>query len=178
MYTILVDVDGVVSNLVKECLGWYNRDWNDKLKYEQIVDWDIAKFVKPECGKKFYDYFSNPDIYNCVEEIQDSKECIQTLRGYGYKIIYLTSGFFPAKAKWLYNHGYLTSKSWEYATDIVVTTDKSLIKADLLIDDGYHNIVDWHPSLLFTQPWNKKYMVNGSRVDNWSEIVRKIKEDE
>lgn len=50
-----VDVDDVCLDLNSVWLEDYNQVYNDNLKTEDITDWIITKFVKPECGNKIFD---------------------------------------------------------------------------------------------------------------------------
>ena len=52
--TIGVDCDDVVISLVPTWLSLYNKDYNDNLTPEQITDWDVGLFVKPECDNKIF----------------------------------------------------------------------------------------------------------------------------
>ena len=56
MKTIILDVDDVVLNLVPNWLKLYNRDFNDNLTKEQITEWNITKFIKPEAKYSIYQY--------------------------------------------------------------------------------------------------------------------------
>lgn len=170
MATILVDVDGVVADLCTNWLAFYNRDYNDSVQLEQITEWDIHKFLKPECGTKMYEYLKDPSIYDEVKPIPGAQEAIEYLRIHGEKIAYLTSGFFTSKAEWLHRHGFLLG-SWQFAKDIVVASDKSLIHGDVLIDDGLHNITDPERSILFDQPWNQEAPAEYRRAHSWQDVI-------
>lgn len=50
--TILCDVDSVVANIMPEWLRMYNEECGDALRPPDIVEWDMHKLVKPECGRK------------------------------------------------------------------------------------------------------------------------------
>ena len=65
--------------------------------------------------------------------------------------------------------------SWDR---VIVTRRKQLIRGDVLIDDGIHNLEGGdYTKILFTAPYNRDYdaEANGMiRVKNWDEIVRII----
>ena len=62
---------------------------------------------------------------------------------------------------------------------LIITSNKQMINADLILDDGVHNVLGFSGNkLLFTQPWNmdfncKKYGI--LRVNNWQEVYKGIK---
>ena len=63
---IAMDVDSVVADLGTAWLNRYNRDYNDNMTNENILSWDTHKYVKPECGKKIYEYIEDPSLYDEV----------------------------------------------------------------------------------------------------------------
>ena len=54
---------------------------------------------------------------------------------------------------------------------IVFCNDKSLIRADVLIDDGWHNLVNFEGiKILYDYPYNQE--VRNLRVKSWNEILK------
>lgn len=141
----IVDVDGVCADLLPAWLAWYNRDYRDTLQCEDITDWDLMKFVKPECGKDIFKYLDYPELYDDVEPIHGSIEGVKCLRGLGYKVVFATSSsqaHAGRKLTWLQEHGFITDEHMRYSfCDFYAEiTDKSLLRGDIMIDDGLHNI--------------------------------------
>ena len=65
---------------------------------------------------------------------------------------------------------------------VIITGNKQMIRGDVMIDDGIHNLEGGeYRKILFTAPYNKDYdaEANGMiRVHNWDEILRVINEME
>ena len=61
---------------------------------------------------------------------------------------------------------------------MIVTGRKQMVRGDVLIDDGVHNLEGGaYRKILFTAPHNRSYdaEANGmTRADNWDEVVRII----
>ena len=61
---------------------------------------------------------------------------------------------------------------------VIITGRKQMIRGDVLIDDGIHNLEGGeYKKILFTKPYNRAYdaETNGMvRVHNWDEIVAVI----
>ena len=178
MATILMDVDGVVCDLHSSWLGLYNKDYDDDLHNEEITAWDMVEFVKPECGKKIYEYLENPDIYKNALPIVGAWGGCMKIRKMGHRIVFVSAGFYPAKVEWLNRWGFLREfpyedKRWQTATDMALVNDKSLIVGDLLIDDRYENVIDSKClALMFMQPWNwSKRGEYKYQVDDWTHLV-------
>ncbi len=163
---IAVDVDSVVAELGPAWLGRYNKDYNDTLTSKDILSWDTHLYVKPECGLKIYEYLKDPTLYDDVKPIPYALECVKYL-SQQYRIIYVTTSpieSFGAKYKWLKRYKFISDLS-----DYVECKDKSLIKADYLIDDNFNNVKQFGGvGYLFTQPWNIKFYWP-FRINDWLE---------
>lgn len=163
--TILVDVDDVTANLMDAWLRLYNIAYDDDLHKADITDWDLSKFVKPECGAKIYQWVSTTEIYDMVRPIKHALPAINELREYGNRIVFVTAstiGSSGRKFRWLNDNGFNV-----FIGDYVEAHDKSLIRGDIMLDDGMHNCESTTATpYLFAQPWNRKYDFN-NRVRNW-----------
>lgn len=173
MKRILVDVDAVIADLMTEWLSAYNREYNDTLRPEDITRWGIEEFVKPECGTKIFDYLHDPTLYDCVKPIDGAIVSIHWLRQHSYDVRFVTSGVQPAKIKWLGEHGLLISEHFIFSPDVVVAHDKSIIMADIMIDDNIDNLNQFDGlKILFAQPWNHVPVGNYFRADNWPDVIQ------
>lgn len=156
--TVLCDVDGVVADLHKEWLRRYNEDYNDTLTMDMITDWEITKFVKPECGSKIFDYWKDQTFYAWVDPIPGAVNGVEVLRSRGHRVVFVTScadGTVDQKVNWLRAQKLITNK-YGPGPDFVAASDKGLIRGDVLIDDHLRNL-EAAPELdtiLFDQPWN------------------------
>ena len=172
---ILIDVDGVVAELDSEWLRRYNQDYKDHMTKKDWTSWGIHNLVKPECGTKIYEYLWMDDLYNNVLPIEGSLFGVQHLRSMGHRCVFVTSGIQPAKIRWLFNQGFLTSKIWQSDPDVAIVNDKSLIHGDVLIDDRPKNIDDFlknfgSDAILFDQPWNQEYH-DVKRATSWNDVL-------
>jgi len=174
---IALDIDGVVADLHSPWVGRYNSDWNDVLKVSDINDWYIHQFCKPECGKRIYEYIEDPTIYDETFPIVGSLITINALRESrpDFRFIYVTNstrGTMGRKYDWLLQHGFLSDLD-----DYVEMKDKSLVRADALLDDYQGNIIKFHgEKFLFDSPWNKDFHHSSViRVFNWMDASVMIK---
>lgn len=173
MKRILVDVDGVIADLHAEWLKLYNMEYNDVLTVDQITDWNMQNFVKPECGTKIFDYLHDPTLYNSVKPVDGAVSSIHWLRQHEYDVRFLTSGVQPAKIQWLGDHGLLLGEHFMFSPDVIVAHDKSLVKGDILIDDSIANCDNFSgQSILFAQPWNVNNVTGYYRADNWPDVIQ------
>lgn len=49
-------MDEVINNLVEKILVEYNKQYNDSLTLNDITDWEVKKFIKPECENIFTEF--------------------------------------------------------------------------------------------------------------------------
>ena len=94
-----------------------------------------------------------------------------------YMVTVVTATYFesvPEKMRDLL-FKYFPFLSWD---QVIITSRKQLIKGDVLIDDGIHNLEGGdYAKILVTAPHNKDYdaEANGMiRVNNWDEILEAI----
>lgn len=158
-----------------EWVRMYNADYNDNLKSSDVVTWGTHEYVKPECGKKIYDYLWRPELYDHVEPIIGGLGAVLWLRKHGHRCIFATSGLQPAKIKWLYNHKFLTSEIWQSDPDVLICNDKSILRkvGDILIDDRDKNVEEFGNAILFDQPWNHNFSWD-KRACTWEEVLQFI----
>lgn len=179
--TILCDIDEVVNNLIEKMLKRYNRAFNDNLTLDDITDYDVKKFIKPECVDPFWLFCDN--VFIKTLDIQPkAKEIIEWL--IQHHNFYFVSATFPnhveAKHEWLKENipGYDNSM-------LIICKDKNLIHGDILIDDCLGNFdfeVSTNQSVrynfIFDKPWNaahKEDLQKTFRVHGWEEILEMIK---
>ena len=174
---IAIDVDGVCADLHTSWINRYNRDWDDNLQVSDITDWYIHQFCKPECGNRMYEYIEDPTIYDETFPITGSQITLELLRESrpDFRFIYVTSstrGTMGRKYDWLVEHGFIKDLD-----DYVEMKDKSLVRADGLLDDYQGNIIKFHgEKFLFDSPWNKNFHHSSViRIFNWMDASVMIK---
>lgn len=176
MALVFLDVDGVTLDLGTEWLNRYNEDYNDKLTNEHITRWATHEFVKPECGRKIYDYLLMPDLYDNVQPIAGAREGVEILKGAGHRVVFLSSGIHRGKYLRLKQLGFLNRED-----DYICAHDKSLVSGDYLVDDGVHNIIAFRKTrgipVLFDAPHNQ-LSFQELRAMNWTDVTSMIEKVE
>ena len=173
-----VDVDGVIADLHHSWLARYNEEYSDDLTVSRIHQWDMLPAVKPECGKKIYSYLSNLDLYDTMPQMLGAFAGINHLRKMGHLIRFITSsarGQGDQKVEWLVRNGFTN----EHADDVFMLygkeTDKSVVFADVLIDDYHMNFRNWvNDAILVHAPYNASATGTWTRAHGWDEIVEAV----
>ena len=165
---VAVDVDEVCADLLGEWLRRYNERYNDTLIPEQIRGWSLVPQVKPECGNKLYDILREPGLYHCVKPVPLALAGVMMLREAGHRVVFVSScvvGTVDDKVQWLIRHGFLLPGHAQ--PDFIACTDKSLINADVLIDDRVDNVESFPRSaLLMSVPHNYGMKCSRQRVSS------------
>jgi 5'(3')-deoxyribonucleotidase len=177
---IAVDVDDVVCDLIRVWLEMYNLAFKDVLVPEEITEWDITQFVKPEAKDVMYKFLDRPDLYLKAQPFPGALKFVAELRELG-RVVFVTSTNVEQngnKLRWLHRHGFLLRDKYE--RDYVEAADKSLILCDFLIDDKIENCRSaWSYGLLLTRPHNRKYLIpqddNVIRCNNYDHVIEKIR---
>lgn len=166
--TLVVDQDQVLADLLAGLLNKYNKLYNDNLKPEDIKSWAISEYTK--CGEEIYDLLNDYHLFRNLPVIENSQEVLYRLTD-KYSVYIVTSATYVkesmiAKMEWLNEHFPFIPNS-----NIVFCGDKSIIDADIMIDDGIHNLENFKgdTKILFNAHHNQNYD-KFIRVYNWLEI--------
>lgn len=175
--TILVDFDDVMNNFSEEWIKALNEIFHKNVKHEEITDWDICKFFPDYHKLKEYPT-DTEEFWSRVKPKEDAVKYIYKLFSEGHRVVVVTASYpTSVPVKLMRVLPYFPFLSYK---DVIVSSQKDLIKGDVLIDDGVHNLKGgtWE-KILMTMPHNKDYdaEANGMRrVDNWCEVYSIIKE--
>jgi len=188
---IALDIDGVVADLHSEWYRRYNEEYHDNLTRERVVTWNTHLYVKPECGKRIYDYLLDDDLYRSVQPIRGAAGGVAALRRLGHTVFFTTACGYAGgtmvdqKGEWLIRHGLVEKTYRRVPIEMVVVEDKCLVDADLLIDDRGETVAQWvnqkrRPAILFEYPHNQ-YLLDQQpsafwsvchRARDWREIIK------
>lgn len=175
--TVLVDMDDTIIDLLGTWVSFLNRMHGTNIKPNDVTQWDMSKTFPMLSKDDVYAPLYFDSLWCSVKPIPDASETMQKILSDGHKIFIVTaSTYVTLKIKMekalLRHFPFLT---WD---DVIVTGYKQLIKGDVLIDDGTHNLCGGsYEKLLMDAPHNRSYdaKANGmTRVHNWKEAYQKI----
>jgi 5'(3')-deoxyribonucleotidase len=176
---LAIDLDSTLNTLDTEWIQFYNKDFNDNLTREDMIRWEVYTYVKPECGKKIYDYLLYSNFFKNLGMQLNADNVTKWLQQ--FYDIYIVTAYTPStcadKCEWVKQH--LPHIPVE---NIIFCNNKGLIKADILIDDGGHNLVAFKETnphgipIVFDAPWNRDLQCKAIRVYDWLDIKENIKE--
>ncbi len=181
--TVMVDMDDTIENLKAIWIDRLNARYGYQVDPESVIEWNIAKSYPGLTREQVYDVVLEADLYDVMEPLPGAVEALRKIQEDGHRLLIVTTTNYeivPAKmTRFLFK--YFPFIDWH---DVILTHYKPLLKGDVLIDDGIHNLEGAdYVKVLFSASHNRLYdaEANGMiRVDNWTEayeVVRKLAEE-
>ena len=175
--TILVDMDDTIEQLLRAWLPAINRKFGRSVEYDDIKTWNMCDAYPGLSIEEIYAVTTEKGFWKTVLPMPGAPEALERLIGAGHEVYIVTATPYDAVRdklddvlfRWF---PYLTWKQ------VILTANKQLVRGDVLIDDGVHNLEGGdYVRILMTAPHNRAYdaAANGMlRVNDWAEIERLI----
>lgn len=178
---IYLDMDGVIVNLVKKWLKFYNKDFKDNLTPNDLKSFNTSDHVK--CGEVIYRYLALPEFFKTdLEPYEGALETIQKLYEENLHEIYIltsphekSSTCWHDKKTWINEHlSFIDSK------DIIYSHHKHLNchPGDIILEDKPETLLKWKQqggiSVCMDRPWNQNCECS-HRVKGWENFYWLIK---
>lgn len=149
----LIDCDEVLVDLNGVWLDAINKKHNLNIKREDLISWDIGTITG--LGDDVFKIFNEIPLYRVAKPIQVNVDAVKRLQDAGH-IIYLVTAMDPKFAQdrvlWLKEY-----MPWFDKFKLIISRDKSLLEADVIIDDAAHNIIPNRSKIkiLVDAPYNR-----------------------
>ena len=166
-------MDDTIECLTDAWIAWLNQKHGTNTKKEDIDCWDFAKPFPTLTEEEVYAPLYDDAFWDTVKPMDNARETMEALIAMGHEIYIVTSSVhetISAKmTKVLFK--YFPFLDWNH---VIVAQKKQMIKGDILIDDGVHNLEGGeYTKILMTAQHNKNYDADANgmiRVDNWRDI--------
>lgn len=178
---ILVDMDGILANLLGQWLATYNAEYGDDVRPRDVYSWEMHHHVK--CGKAIYQIPSRPGYFDKTPPMPGAIGGFRALQKAGHEVVVCSSPYNDdsARAKQAWCARYLKTR-W---SDVTLTHKKDWfgLAADVIIDDKPSTIKEFYDLgkevITIAYPYNKrveKYCHLRAQnmeksQDAWEEIV-------
>jgi 5'(3')-deoxyribonucleotidase len=163
---IALDMDEVIVNIYDRFISLYVEQYNVVPNPEDYLG---RKFYNVKGAENFRNYLFEPGFFLDLPIFEGAAEVVEWLNTHFDLFIVTAAQEFPHslidKYHWLQKH--LPFISWK---QFVFCGDKSIIRADYMIDDHVHNLKTFDGlGLLFSASHNINE--NGYiRLNNWNEV--------
>ncbi|MDE3104510.1 MAG: 5'-3'-deoxyribonucleotidase [Acidobacteriota bacterium] len=164
-------MDEVMADAVAEHLARYNRHHNGSLTKDDLHGkwlWDV---VPLDHHPALEEYLRADDFFDVLEVMPESPRVMRALQEH-YEVFIATAAMevptsFAAKFRWLGRHFPFIPPS-----HIVYCGDKSILRADYLIDDNPRQLRRFEgEGILFSSPHNVN-VTGFRRVRDWLDVER------
>ena len=176
---ILVDVDDVLNNLLECWVELLNQRYNLNAKARDSKVWNVQAIFPGLTEEEVYRIIYEEEVWGMLSPRPTSVETLKRMIDDGHDVVIVTASVYetlPLKMDWLFaTFPFLV---WE---NIIVTRRKQLIKGDVLIDDGFHNLEGGsYFKILIDAPYNQGVDIEREgiiRVKNLEEAYDVIREE-
>lgn len=169
---ILVDMDDTLTTLGKPWIDYLNETYGTSVKMEDIDSWSIHKFFPEIPVNLVYKALSEPDIWRNINPLPGAIEAIKKLQKEHdvYVVTSAQADSIPYKEKALLK--YFKTLNHKH---IIYTQNKQMIKGDILIDDGPHNLKGFNGTKILFDKWHNKSFdeksIKAHRAYSWHDIL-------
>ena len=170
---ILIDMDDTIEQLLKAWLKGVNERYGYSVQYENVTTWDVSEPYPELTREQVYAIPDEPGFWRTVEPIEGAAEAIRHFMDAGHEVYIVTATPYISVAEKMDD---LLFRWFPFITwdQVIITSNKQLIKGDVLIDDGVHNLEGGdYVKILMTALHNRDYDAEGNgmiRVHTWKEI--------
>ena len=174
MLRICVDMDEVIADTLGEHLRRYNEASLDEITIADLWGKGLWDVVSTERQELLRELLHAEDFFEDLPVMPDAPEVLRNLAA-RYEIFIATQAMsvpnsFGPKYRWLQRHFPFLPP-----TQFVYCGDKSILRADYLIDDLPRNLLRFvGTGLLYSAPHNQA-ATGFTRVANWSEVAAYFK---
>lgn len=171
MQRICVDMDEVMADTLAEHIRRYNDEFNERVTREELHGKGLWEITPAERHQRLRAFLDEEDFFADLPVIENSQAVLKDL-SQRYEIFIASAAMsvpysLGPKFHWLQRHF-----SFIPPTHYVFCGDKSILRADFLIDDLPRNFTRFEgKGLLYTAPHNLNATGNFTRVNNWLEVA-------
>lgn len=171
--TIFVDLDGTIEDLFSPWIIKLNEISGRNYKMSDIKDWSIPPYFPELSYDEIMAPVRGPEIWKEVKPIPYAAEVLKRLKDAGHQIFIVTASEYQSLKEKMED---MFFKYFPFFTfnDVVITTNKKLLKGDVLIDDALHNLIGGeYAKIIFDASYNRCVDDKAEgliRVYNWLEI--------
>jgi len=167
---ICVDMDEVMADTLSEHLRRYNQEFEESLTTDDLTGkglWEVTPLDRQQQLRAFLDA---EDFFEDLPLMPGAQQVLKSLSS-RFEIFIATQAMtvpnsLGPKYRWLQRHFPFIPP-----TNYVFCGNKSILRADYLIDDLPRNLQRFEGhGLLYTAPHNKT-VTGFTRVDNWQQVA-------
>ncbi len=170
MIRIAIDMDDVLAYSAEKAAEAFIRDHGFGPSHADLQGKHLQDTVPPEYSKKIVSYFYQKGFLRDVPVMPDSQEVVRQLYE-KYEVFIVSAALempFSLEDKYFWLEQHFPYIHWKR---IVFCGDKSIINADILIDDRSQNFENFTGRPLLFSAHHNLDIIGIERVNNWREVA-------
>lgn len=175
-YNIAIDADDVLDNLLEVWIEELNARHNLNYSVDDMTRWNMAHNITELTEEQIYEPLYDDAIWERLMPVNGSVDALKTLQEMGHNVFVCTRHtiFETIKTK-LFRLQELFPMI--PADHYIIAANKNMIKADIMIDDGTHNLASVeHPciKILYDRPHNHHVDTDFTdmiRATTWDDVL-------
>ena len=177
--TILVDMDDTIEQLVEAWIRCTNERYGYHSTVEDVKSWNMTEAFPGLTKRQVYDIPDEPGFWGKVKPMPGAVEGVRKLIEDGHQVYIVTATQYESLAEKMSDllFKYFPYIEWDH---VIITKRKQMIRGDVLIDDGPHNLEGGeYEKILVDAPHNRSYDAEANGmicVHNWDEILKAVDE--
>lgn len=176
---VLIDMDEVMDDLLHPWVGYLNAKYGTDVWVMEITDWDLTKFFPSLTPKQIYEPLHSEEFWHKVGPKGEAIKYVKQIFSDGDEIYVVSASDFSTIQ---YKYDAIIARYFPYIKQdhVILTYKKQLIKGDVLIDDGVHNLEggSYH-KILMSAPHNADYDADANgmiRANSWEEAYKALQD--
>lgn len=139
-FVIACDMDDTIEYLLPAWVKWLNKKYGYNVKYSDVVDWRMSLAFPGLTNEQVFEPLHLDEFWKTVEPMWDAVYYIEKLINEGFPFYIVTSSH-PDSILPKFNHVLYKYFPFIDKHNIIIAHEKQMIRCDVLIDDGTHNVV-------------------------------------
>lgn len=170
---ILIDMDDVMENLLVSWVKYLNDKYNLSVDVNSIDNWDFQGQFLSLTREQIKEALSDEELWKSVEPIDGAVETINKIISDGDEVYVVTATDYRS-LKLKMENVLLKYFPCIDKHNVIIAYNKQMIKGDVLIDDGVHNLINGdYEKILFDAPHNRDFSAESFgmyRAKNWDDV--------
>jgi len=182
----LMDIDGVVCDLVPSVLTYLNDRHGLNVALNDIKEWNpsLGKDREIQFSDEVNEFFKERGRVSKLPIVNGSADGVRAILNSGVKTVFITgrSPRHQTMTRWWLQENFGLADPLLIHAPFGKQHWRQVFPDAVLIDDSLFEISKWEAvggtCIVFDQPWNREVEVEWyqGRVKEWSELVKIIKE--
>lgn len=182
--TILVDMDDVMEDLLPAWIAVLNKRCGKNVFIGDVTEWNFDNLYPELTSLEIRSVLSDYDVWSMVRPKSGAPEFLKRIMDEGHNV-YVVTAAHPDTMPYRWSEVIAEYFPFIKATHIISCYHKQMIRGDVLIDDGPHNLEGGeYFKILMDAPHNRAVDERGIgavRAKNWQDVyefIQKLAETE